>query len=673
MRAIWSRATSNPGTCRCISCVSNTGALARRSGQTALRRTRAIGTPTSTFVYTTIFAAGLAIDARAKAARNTQWEKAFSSLAESAGDGSPGERTKDTDTATDSVTLGHGYHGLTFDDLPDDFDWSALERIVGMELDEDPVLENQEIQSQIRDYAELEDLRFDSRFPGMQLLEFPTNTGPELIRYNLPPQSLWAPDALRVNALQRRHSWKKLAMQELSTGLLIHELLHKNNVPRFDKAWEVDSDNLSQQIQDVIAMNAVEREQARQNILEALENLHQIPVDSPPDVIAQARIHPDHPGIPEYYQDVDGDFYAITIQMNQSIQKLFESDVHGNDRKEAVVLAKICHNLLVSSASPDLQTFNTLLVGFRQWRRRNLIDCVIPALNYNKIRPNEITCREILNHYASLRHGNPEDFSRFVARMRGVGDGLMLATPKVNVNEASHGRLVRVDEKKVYQKVHPTPMVFSSLITGVMRFAGFDRALDIYYEMKADGWGLDVQGLTRMLNDCLRRADWEGGLYIWGEISSIKARVNHEDMTKAYGQMIGLCSITGNTVAFNQILADISTEGFDREKILGLASRNEHVAKKKKLQLAPAWVADNVMIAASAYIKDTRDADVKDALEGIDGDDNTTFIQGEPDDSDAHDAAGSTEDIADNTADPKEVWASWLEREFGERPKDPEP
>ena len=235
---------------------------------------------------------------------------------------------------------------------------------------------------------------------------------------------------------------------------------------------------------------------------------------------------------------------------------------------------------------------------------------------------------------------------------------------------------MRVDEKKVYQKVHPTPMVFSSLITGVMRFAGFDRALDIYYEMKADGWGLDVQGLTRMLNDCIRRADWEGGLYIWGEISSIKARVNHEDMTKAYGQMLGLCSITGNTVAFNQILTEISTEGFDREKILGLASRNEHVAKKKKLQLAPAWVADNVMIAASAYIKDTRDADVKDALEGIDGDDNTTFIQDEPDEPDAHDAhdaAGSTEDIADNTADPKEVWASWLEREFGERPKDPEP
>lgn len=669
MRAIWSRATSNPGTCRCISCVSTSGALARRSGRTALRRTWAIGTPTSTFVYTTIFAAGLAIDARAKAARNTQWEKAFSQLAQSTGDGPPGERAKDTNTATESIGLSDGHHGLTFDDLPYDFDWGALERIVGMELDEDPILEDQEIQSQIRDYAELawEDLRFDSRFPGVQLLEFPTNTGPELVRYNLPPQSLWAPDALRVNALQRRHSWKKLAMQELSTGLLIHELLHKNNVPRFDKAWDVNSDNLSHQIRDVIALNAVEREQARLSILEALENLHKVPVDSPADVIAQAKIHPDHPGIPEYYQDVDGDFYTITTQMNRSIQNLFASDVHGNDRKEAVVLAKICHNLLVSSASPDLQTFNTLLVGFRRWRRRKLVDCVIPALNYNKIRPNEITCREILNHYASLRHGNPEDFSRFVARMRGVGDGLMLATPKVNVNEASHGRLVRVDERKIYQKVHPTPMVFSSLITGVMRFAGFDRALDIYYEMKADGWGLDVQGLTRMLNDCIRRADWEGGLYIWGEISSIKARVDHEDMTKAYGQMLGLCSITGNTVAFNQILTDISTEGFDRNKILDLALRNEHVAKKKKQYLAPAWVADNVMIAASAYIKDSKDSEAEQTLEGMDEDNNTTFTQHAPD------APDGVEDIAHNTADPKEVWASWLEREFGERPEDPEP
>ncbi|CAN9289718.1 unnamed protein product [Alternaria alternata] len=252
--------------------------------------------------------------------------------------------------------------------------------------------------------------------------------------------------------------------------------------------------------------------------------------------------------------------------------------------------------------------------------------------------------------------------------MRGLDDALMLANPNISINEASQGRLVRVTEGKIYQKVYPTPMVFSSLITGVMRFAGFDRALDIYYEMKTDGWGLDVTGLTRLLNDCIRRADWEGGLYVWGEINSInKAKIEPHDMAKAYSNMLSLCSITGNTIAFNQILNDLSKEGFDRGEILTAAAKATGVARKKKEYLAPAWVADNVMIAASAYVKDARSSGPEGPLapEMMD-DDNTMFSQHEPD------AMGDIEHgIAE--PDPKELWSQWLEREFGERPKEPEP
>ena len=670
MRAIWSRATSNPGTCRCISCVSNTTALARCGRRTALRGSWAVGTPTSTFVYTTIFAAGLAVDAKAKAARNKQWDKAFSQLAGSAHHPSSVEDFKDTEAATDAVSLPHGNHGLTLDDLPRDLDWSALQRVVGMELEEDQVLETQEIQSQIRDYADLawEDLQFDSRFPGVQQLDWPANTGADLIRNNLPPQSLWAPDRMRVIALRRRHTWKKLAMQELSVGLLIHDLLYHTNATRFSRTLSDEFAKLSHQIQDAISMTPDQRTQSRQNILEALENLDKTPVDSEVDGYVNARIQADHPAIPRYYQDPDGDFYAIADQMNQGIQGLLKEIPHGSDKKEALAVAKICHNLLVSSASPDLQTFNTLLIGFRRWRRPKLVDHVAASLLVSKIRPNEITCRELLNHYASARHGYADDFSRFITKMRGLDDALMLANPNISINEASQGRLVRVTEGKIYQKVYPTPMVFSSLITGVMRFAGFDRALDIYYEMKTDGWGLDVTGLTRLLNDCIRRADWEGGLYVWGEINSInKAKIEPHDMAKAYSNMLSLCSITGNTIAFNQILNDLSKEGFDRGEILTAAAKATGVARKKKEYLAPAWVADNVMIAASAYVKDARSSGPEGPLapEMMD-DDNTMFSQHEPD------AMGDIEhSIAE--PDPKELWSQWLEREFGERPKEPEP
>ncbi|KAG9186986.1 hypothetical protein G6011_10094 [Alternaria panax] len=655
-----------------MSCVSTATALARRGGRTALRGSWAIRAPTSTFVYTTVFAAGLAIDAKAKAARNKQWEKAFSQLAGTTDNQPPVEGANEKEVTADAISLTHGYHGLNFDDLPRDMDWDALQRIVGMELDEDQVLETQEIQSQIRDYANLawEDLQYDSRFPGAQLLEWPANTGADLVRNNLPPQSLWAPDRMRIIALRRRHTWKKLAMQELSTGILIHDLLFHTNAARFSGPASAGEDfaKLSHQIRNAMSMTPEQGKQARLDILEALENLDKIPVDSQVDDLVNDRIKLDYPAIPCYFQDADGDFYAITDQMNQGIQGLLEEIPHGSDRKEAVAVAKICHNLLVSSASPDLQTFNTLLIGFRRWRRPKLVDRVASSLMVSKIRPNEITCRELLNHYASARRGHADDFSRFITRMRGMNDGLMLANPSISVNEASQGRLIKVNEEKIFQKVYPTPMVFSSLITGVMRFAGFDRALDIYYEMKSDGWGLDVTGLTRLLNDCLRRADWEGGLYVWGEISSInKSKVKPHDMAKAYSNMLSLCSITGNTVAFNQILNDLSRGGFDRGKILAAADKATQVARKKKQYLAPAWVADNIMIAASAYINDLRSTEPEGELapELVD-DDNTMFSQHEPE---------VIEDVEHNAAesDSKELWAQWLEREFGERPKEPEP
>jgi hypothetical protein len=133
MLAIWSRARANPGTCRCISRVSNTAAVARRGGRTVLRGSWPFGTPTSTFVYTAVFAAGLSVDTRAKVARNKQWEQAFAHLDTALERQLSREGAKETEAATERVHQPH-YHGLSFADLPRDFDWEGMQRIVGMEL-----------------------------------------------------------------------------------------------------------------------------------------------------------------------------------------------------------------------------------------------------------------------------------------------------------------------------------------------------------------------------------------------------------------------------------------------------------------------------------------------------------------------------------------------------------
>lgn len=641
--------------------------MATRGGQA---RAWALGTPTSALVHTNVFAAGLTIDARAKAARNRHWDEAFAHLRDMLDRPLPNKTATDAVPAANSIHHPYGYHGISLDDLPEDIDWDVIQRIAGMHLVDDHVLREQEAQwcePQTKPTA-WHDLRFDSRTPGAPSPEWPANTGRDLVRHHLPPQSLWAPDALRLTAMRRRHTWKKLAMQQLSTGLLIHTLLRQANTLRHIRtAFFPESLVVSPQLQEVAAMTEPQAQQARQAIIDIMEKLRQTNVNTSPDDNARASLRVDQPAIPRYVHDADGDFHGICQQMNNSIRQLFQQAPRGNDRIEAVTTVKICHNLLISTAPPDVQTFNTLMHGFKQWRRPKLVDNVISAFYHHKIRPNEIACREIMGHYISEMR--PDDFSRFVAWMRGVDDALMLADPNITINEASHSRLVRIDQDKVYQKVYPTPMVFGALIGGVLKFAGFDRALDIYYEMKSDGWGLDVQGLTRLLGDCICRSDWEGGLYVWEEINIIKKHATGRDMAKAYYHMLSLCSITGNTVAFNQVLSEVVRKGFERKSIITAATKLTRRMQKRSGYFAPAWAADNVLIAVSDYFDDARAG-----FAPADHDDEDDIFQDSKQDGvQADDTYTKTKTSTHDVVDPKEAWASWIEHEFGGKCKDPEP
>ncbi|KAH8731256.1 hypothetical protein GQ44DRAFT_699595 [Phaeosphaeriaceae sp. PMI808] len=673
MLTLWSRAAQNPGTCRCISSVSNVPAMAARRGHTCLPRCWALGTPTSTFFYTTIFAAGLAMDAKAKVDRNRQWDDAFSQLREALdhplNPTSTQQKAERTKKSAEPQTYGPQEPGGS----PQDSDWDTVRRLASTDLGDELALHDWEV-SRLDSAAQTwADLGFDSRMPGAQVLAWPANTGRDLIPYHLPPQSLWAPDSLRWKAMRRRHSHKKLAMQEMVTGLLIHNLIRHADLARtLTKADDLLS-RLSPEIRHILSYTEEQASTVRADFLQDMERLHRVHASSPVEMINRARMLVTQTAAPSYFQDADGDFYDICKQMNESIKQLVQNCGKGDEREKGVVIAKICHNLLVSTASPDLHTFNILISGFTLWRRARLVDDVIAALFASKTRPNELLCRQILDHYTM--QSRPEDFTRFVAKMRGVGDALTLASPTININEAGQERLIRVNAEKIYQKVYPTPMVFGSLINGVLKFAGFDRALDVYYEMKADGWGLTIPGLTRLLADCVRRADWQSGIYVWEEINSIKAKVKPSYVAKAYHHMLSLCSVTGNTVAFNQILNEVAKRGFDQKNILNAALKTTRWAQHKRNNLAPAWAADNLMIAVSGYANDASpfnkmvDDYLPDDVELGAGDSTQPSSEGSPA---MQNQEHNTEDMKERTPiDPMEAWSAWVEHEVGERPKDP--
>jgi hypothetical protein len=637
-----------------MTCVSIAKTASRRHG---LRGWWALGTPTSTFLYTAAFAAALSIDAKAKSDRNIQWEEAFAQLREALD--RPPSASQTAQTAGGKANK--------------EANWQSAQRAASMETKQKPALHEQDASHPDATERVWADLRLDSRLPGAQTLAWPANTGQNMVPYNLPPQSLWAPDELRLSAMRKRHTRKKLAMQELATGFLIHNLIKHVDLARFLKSDKSTLDRLAPHIRQVAMSTEAEAEKARLAFLKDIEKLHETHVSSPVELIASARKHVEPVWVPRYHQDADGDFHEICKQMNESITQLLRDCEENKPKAKALTIAKVCHNLLVSSAAPDLHTYNVLIATFKLWGRGRLVDDVIAAFFASKIRPNELLCAQVLNHYTA--QARADDFTRFVAKMRGVGDALTLADPDITVSEVSEGRLVRVNDDKVLQKVHPTPMVFNALIQGVLKFAGFDRALDVYYEMKADGWGLSVPGLTRLLADCVRRADWEGGTYVWEEINSVKSKVKPHHVARAYHHMLSLCSVSGNTVAFNQVLSEVAKRGFNQKSIIEAAMQTTRWAQCRRDNLAPAWAADNLMIVVSGYMNDTKSS--KNEVDDLPSDDiefdEASFEQQVSENGSVAtlEQSGVANPPGADGTEKEEAWSSWVEHEFGEKPKDP--
>ncbi|KAF2189562.1 hypothetical protein K469DRAFT_472161, partial [Zopfia rhizophila CBS 207.26] len=609
MQTLWSRAAQKPSTCRCISCISNTTAVARRVGSTSIRRPWSFQT-TSTFFYSAIFTTALVVDGKAKRKRNEQWDTAFTSAREELAkpfrqtveDG--GERV-DTmiseEQQEDGTSILFTESHTTLDELcREDVDWESVHRAAGMEL----ILDHQLQRLSEVPLEELSEnlwklLPFDSRMPGTQAIMWPASTGPVLARHHLPPQSLWSLDHIRWKALRKRQTWKKIALQELSVALLVRKL-----IPKFREGMTGFMTSLPETIQDVMLGGIEGDKRTRREIMRHIHRIELFNNDSA-EGISYAKTYKRPLGVPRYYQDDDGDFYSTSEKMNKAIRNILFPG--PNDRKQRDrAIAKVCHNLLVSSAPPDVQTFNLLITGLSRWKRAGPVDVVISTIDACKIRPNEITCTAIINHY--IQHNRPEDFTTFVARMRGLRNALMLARPDIVINEAGADRLVPVDRGKIYQKVHPTPMVFNALMLGALKFAGLERALEIYFEMKEDGWGLDVVGLTAFLRDCMERRDWQNGFCVWDEICIFKDHVkNSRQLSRAYSTMLGLCTVTGNTRAFNHVLAEAVDRGLDKGKVTAMAleMQQEKTPWWLPQNNPPNNIADSVFVAISGYLGDS--------------------------------------------------------------------
>lgn len=410
---------------------------------------------------------------------------------------------------------------------------------------------------------------------------WPVNTGSALKRTFLAPNSIYAGFNGRQRTLDSRWTSKKLRTVKLSVDKLILRMLlhldrlgHRQNLE--DVVPESCLDFFGAPLSQIKAMMLYTNDQHMNTVM--FPNSHA-------DVDELPRQH--NFGV-NYSEDFMGDFHRTAAELDDALSLLFEKRRSGR-LTHGHLVAKIAYNLYTSTAAPNIDCWNTLLVGLLgNDEDAALIRSTLTAIRNANVRMNETTMKTTLKYFTII--DSRTNFIRFVEKMRGSNGGLALARPDITITEAGRSRLLRDETTgKICQNPYPTPGVFEALVQGVLHFSGFDAALRVCKDMGEQGWGLSIRGLTSLLDDRARNADFESGRQVWDMIKILQKESRSTGQPErlfahTYSAMLRLCSACNETARFDEILLEARMAKYSHRKLLALFKREMHPPQPRKLE-----------------------------------------------------------------------------------------
>lgn len=396
---------------------------------------------------------------------------------------------------------------------------------------------------------------FEQLEPTFKQPRWPSNTGPPLVPRNLAPESIYAYSGRRAKRETRAWTPKKIETISLSVELLQLRIM----IALINRGLSGE------------AARAVPEEYGA-HLLRSRGSLHAQKstikhdfgrVREAPSTLEGYERTSGHSPLNSFSSMEAGEKgYRTPRDLNLSLQSLFKEHKRQGI-STPTLLARICYNLSVSPLPPNLDTYNTLLLGLSAADQPDIMTIIIRSLHQCNLRPNETSIAAILNHYTAT--DDPTSFVHFVQKMRGKHAGLALARPGIRITEVCDGRLVphEDDPTKIIQLPYPTPKVFAALISGVTKFGGFDTALDVCKNMGEEGWGLCMSGLDPLLQDCADREDWEAGLSVWEQVQQLEAKSQRTSSNRergperiplqVYASMLRLCLGRGEKQRYDDI------------------------------------------------------------------------------------------------------------------------
>lgn len=515
MQSLWFRTAQTRSSCHCITCVKIGTLIARQTSNAIGKRRRVSIGDIFTACYSTILATAAVADSNQKARRREQWDQLIAEAkagtaagkVEEAQDGQTGGITNEAEGRTPDIPGESTFSGSQgtnlyfsrpeFNSLKaghtvpktwDGVSWAPVSSIVRLEKHLNAMPSN--IADPVESSTPPETPQGTEESSAEPVPETTTEllVDGKVLGEHIPTNSMLQP--------REPKNMKQLGHLERAITKLVHDLM-----------WTTKLSPIGADIHSAPSDIFLETER----MIERVEQLQHSDITMPVyQLNAQVRKNRCH----------------LHVALKALLKNASPGHINLN-----LILAKICYNLLISSTSPNVFTYNFLIEKLTELMLHDHAQVFVDSFLHNTLfRPTSKTIQVMLNHYASK--DDLEGYRSIIWRMRAIKGSMAISRRHKDQLERSvvlrwaekHANRLTLRDGWLQRKVPRDASIFDTLIKTSLRVMTSRQS--VFYIRAALRRGNEIQPelLVEAVTNCVAQVDHAAGdsllrsiLEVWDE------------------------------------------------------------------------------------------------------------------------------------------------------------
>jgi hypothetical protein len=473
MQVLWSRAAQAGSSCRCSSCLHAATTIARRTTTAASKR-RLRFSDLFTACYSTILATAAFADARAKEDRRKEWDRVIAE-ARSAMPTKEPEVIQEEYPQRDSKLLDlndiFGSHGPRASSSLLSPVWNGTTWVVPLSLESKLQTLGSQLKQQSRESVNSLSDEPETRSPEALYSEWLDNVDTEL------------PDREPKNRLH-------LEKMEQHIAYLVDRFLLKAGI---------------------FSIQHLPQGSYKQQMKEMAQRI---------ELLKKGFTQ-----LPAYTWD---DMEAVSEQrssLHRSLTALCRK-TPSDELSIRLMLAKICYNLLISTAPPNMTTYNIMLSEFTRLQRPDLAQIVIHSFFFDtRYKPRQSSVALMIKHCAAKE--DRAGLKAIIQRMRGANGDMrvrkraVIDLPDPFIQHWALTNKVIHREGCLSQKTPREPQVFDALIRASLSLLGVKSAILYVRAALREHGHVSSETLCRVIGACCAQFNFQRGVSLLRTILSL--------------------------------------------------------------------------------------------------------------------------------------------------------